>query len=447
MAKRNATAPKETVAKQFTKKHLARAERERNQIRIILIVAIGLAAIVIGLVGYGLLQGYVIGPNIKVAQVNNTAIIMRDFQADAAMRRWDDLLKYQQYQQYISLYQSMGLQADTQLQTAVLNLQYEMSNKTFLGNAVLSKMVEDILIGEEAAKANITVSQAEVDQQIQEFLGYFANGTPTPTITTTPYITPTYSLTQLAMLATITPTIGATATATPTLVPTQSATATTNPGATAVTAEITPTPLPTSTPYTFEGYKNVLAQYQLTLGKTGLKPAQIEKYMYHRILRTKMFDSVTASIPNIADQVRVRDIVVGSQDDANKVITRLSNGENWDAITSEVSLDTNTKDYGGDLGWFPKGASAVSTEIETAAFEMTIGETRIVQVSSNWHVIQLVGKDSNRPIREDYLLSIKEAAFSQWLQKLKDAATIKTFNTWQNWVPVLPTLPPTTTTQ
>lgn len=446
MAKRKAAAPK-AVPKQFTKKHLARAERERNQIRIILTVTFGLAAILIGLIGYALIQSYVIVPNIKVAKVNDTTINMRDFQADVAMRRWDDYFRYNQYSDYIGIYQSLGISADTDLQNAVLGLQYEMSNKTYLGGIVISKMIEDILIGEKAVKANVTVSQAEIDRSMQESMGYFANGTPTPAPTNTISATATLSSTQLAILATPTATAGPTSTATATLVPTSSVTATPIPGAATPTLEITATPYPTSTPYTFSGYQDVLKQYQLTLSKTGLKPAQIEKYVFHRILRNKMFEYVTDSTPTTGEQVWLRVILLSSQDDANKVIDRLSKGENWAAIAAEVSLDTNTNINGGDLGWFPKGVSAVPSEVETAAFEMSVGETRIVQASSNWYVIQLVGKDSERTIRSDYLQTIKETVFTQWLQGLKDAAKIETYDNWQDWVPALPTLPPATTTQ
>jgi peptidyl-prolyl cis-trans isomerase D len=432
--------------KLITKKHLARAEREHKQVQIILIIAFSLAAVIIGLVSYGLIQGYLIGPNQKVAEVNGKSILVKDFQADAALRRVDDLLLYNQIQQYISIYQSIGLSVDTQLQLQVLNIQYEMSNKTFLGNAVITKMIEDVLIEDEAAKAGITVSDAEVSQKIQEFMGYFANGTPTPTITTTPYITPTYSLTQESILATVTPTpIVSTPTATSTTAPTIEPTATDPSIALTLTAMPTATLEPTSTPYTFDAFQANVSNYQASLKRFGATSSQFEKYIYHKLLRQKMLAYISASIAPIADQVWLRDIVVGSQDEANKVVSRISAGENWDIVANEVSTDTNTKGNGGDLGWFPKGASVASAEVETAAFEMKVSEIRIVQVSDKWHVIQLAGKDSNRPIREDYLQILKNTAFSNWLENLKSTSKITTFDVWKNWVPVLPTLPPTTT--
>jgi len=153
--------------------------------------------------------------------------------------------------------------------------------------------------------------------------------------------------------------------------------------------------------------------------KYGLNYSQIQKYFYHQILRKKMFDKISSSVSDTAEQVWLRSILVSSQDDANKVFSRLNSGESWDMVANEMSLDNNTKAMGGDLGWFPKGVSATVTEVESAAFEMNVGEIRIVQSSGNWYVIQLLGKDSKRPLSDNHLMILKEAAFNQWLQDLK----------------------------
>ena len=57
---------------------------------------------------------------------------------------------------------------------------------------------------------------------------------------------------------------------------------------------------------------------------------------------------------------------------ANAVRQRLLNGEDFAKVAAEVSTDTGTKDKGGDLGWFGKGAMVA--EFETAAFSQKVGE-------------------------------------------------------------------------
>jgi len=138
-----------------TKKHLARAEREHKQMQLILTIALATGALIVGLVGYALIQGYVVGPNLKVAVVDDVTIKVKDFQADAAMRRVEDLLQYDQYSQYVSLYQQLGLTVDAQLQALISNLEYELTNKTYLASAVISKMIEDILIEKRLPKQEL----------------------------------------------------------------------------------------------------------------------------------------------------------------------------------------------------------------------------------------------------------------------------------------------------
>jgi hypothetical protein len=52
-----------------TKKHLARQQRERIQNRYILITSIAIIVIVIGLIGYGLIQQYILQPQQPVAKL------------------------------------------------------------------------------------------------------------------------------------------------------------------------------------------------------------------------------------------------------------------------------------------------------------------------------------------------------------------------------------------
>ena len=67
--------------KVVTKKHLARLERERQQNRLILVVSMIVLVLVIGLIGYGILDQTVLQSLRPVAKVGNTAITVKDFVA------------------------------------------------------------------------------------------------------------------------------------------------------------------------------------------------------------------------------------------------------------------------------------------------------------------------------------------------------------------------------
>lgn len=85
-----------------------------------------------------------------------------------------------------------------------------------------------------------------------------------------------------------------------------------------------------------------------------------------------------------------RHILVKSEADAKDIIAQLKKGADFAKLAKDKSIDTGSKEKGGDLGWFSPAtmvkpfADAVST--------MKKGETSTdpVQSQFGWHVIKLV---------------------------------------------------------
>jgi parvulin-like peptidyl-prolyl isomerase len=124
-------------------------------------------------------------------------------------------------------------------------------------------------------------------------------------------------------------------------------------------------------------------------------------------------------------------------EEAEAVLARLNNGEDWSVIAAEVSTDTSNKDQGGDLGWF--GKNAMVTEFESAAFKLEIGEiSDPVETSFGFHIIQLLGKEV-RPIESSQLDQNKQTFFNEWLSNEKAKYTIEQYDdVWTNIVPNTP---------
>jgi len=430
----------------FSKKHLARIERENIQRRYLVGGAVAVLVLVVGVLLWGLLDQFVLQSRKPVAEVNGQKITIKEFQAQTRFARWQLL---QQYNSTLQMYQMFGSNPDF-AQTIQNNLiqianQLNAENASVLAGTVVDQMIDDRLIEQKAKELNITVSDDEIENELQQAFGFYANGTPAPSPTPTFVFTPTTNPTQLAILGpspvpSITPPVVETAIAT--VAPTEAPTLAPSPSPEA--PEATPTPLPTSTPYTLEGYKTRVAEYTTLLQTSAdLTEADLRTVIRYQLLRQKVFEALTKDLKPEEEQVWARHILVTDETIAKVVRERIIKGENWNTVAAEVSQDTSNKDIGGDLGWFGRGAMV--TEFENAAFAMQPGEiSEPVQTSFGYHIIQLVDRGM-RPLDENGFASLKQRHFSQWLEEAKAADTIKRYDLPEDIIPTEPSLNPQTT--
>ena len=77
-------------------------------------------------------------------------------------------------------------------------------------------------------------------------------------------------------------------------------------------------------------------------------------------------------MPTTAEQVHLYDIVVPDSTTATDIKSRIDAGEDFMTIASEVSLDTATKDKGGDMGWVP--LKALDANLANTVTNLDIGK-------------------------------------------------------------------------
>ena len=419
-------APKPKIQ---SKKHIARLERERRQVRLIKFIAVGVVAAVILIIGYGYLDLTYLQGLQPVAEVNGEKITTDEFKARVVMQRNQLLNQYMQYQQYQQVF---GLDVTSQLD----QIKSSLDATTTLGQQVLDALIDEALIRQEAKRRDITVSTDEIESFTQGQFGYYPNGTPTPTITPTEVTVtyPTLSPEQLKLVtATPVPTEAPTSTPVPTETPDLSATATVT-----STPAPTATASPTATPYTLEGYQGRFDEALKGVKNIGLTEKQYRQLFETELLRTKLFDAVTADTPRVEEEVWARHILVQDEATAKTVIDRLNNGEDFAKLAEELSQDTGTATKGGDLGWFGKGQMV--PEFETAAFSLKDGEiSEPIQSNFGWHIIQTLGH-ANLPLTASQYQQARQTAFNDFLKKLRDDSDVTTFDYWQERVPTSPNL-------
>ncbi len=87
------------------------------------------------------------------------------------------------------------------------------------------------------------------------------------------------------------------------------------------------------------------------------------------------------------EEVHARHILVTTEDEANAVIGRLDDGEDFETVAMETSIGPSGPD-GGDLGFFRK--EDMVPEFGDAAFALEEGEVSgAVQSPFGWHVIKV----------------------------------------------------------
>jgi peptidyl-prolyl cis-trans isomerase D len=404
-------------APQVTKKHLARAERERIQRNWIVFGTIFTALLLIGILVYGWVDLKYLQPMKPIAVVGGEEISIRQFQGRMRLVQGDLLTQYQQYAQ---LAQLLGGDSNTQssLQQQLDQIDQQLANPTALGQSVLDSMVQDILIRKEADARGITVDPTEVDKALEAGFGYYPEGTPTPVPT------PTIDPTQLAA-----------PTATPTEGPSPTPTASATPGS-SPTPTLSPTPRPTPTPFTQQAYETAVKDYFVNLESTmGATEADLRSRIEASLYRQKLQEVIGDEVPAQQEEVWAKHILVADEQTANEVLAKIKAGGDWNALASEYSIDTSNKDNGGDLGWFPRGVMV--SEFETAAFNASVGEiVGPVQTSFGWHIIQVEGHEV-RTVDPTTLSAQRQKAFNDWLTNQRDQTDVVITPGWEQYAPAV----------
>jgi len=339
----------------LTKKQMSHRKREQKQLRSIWFTVVGVAAVITVV----LIIGIVTQATRTVATVNGKPITVST---------------YEQRVRYY--YYSYGPDTFAPADDGSTSSTYQL---------VVDQLVDEALIRQQAEKQGISVTQDEIQTAIEEnwFQHYRDPPTPYPTSTVDPE-----------------------ATATP---------------------EGTP-PVPTATPDTQETFDS---NYELFVNNV-LKPARLkESYLRQlaevSLLRDKLAEVLVPEIPTeeeqilfrytgaadadaamqkiaefqagTKEQVHARHILVDTREEAEAVLDRLANGEDFAALAAELSTDTGSKDSGGDLGWFGRGDMVAP--FEQVAFESEIGlYPEPVETDFGFHVIEILGHE-DRPIDMD----------------------------------------------
>ncbi|MBC7261855.1 MAG: peptidylprolyl isomerase [Chloroflexi bacterium] len=164
------------------------------------------------------------------------------------------------------------------------------------------------------------------------------------------------------------------------------------------------------------------ASWEDFLAKMGWTQADLEEQLTTYLIFQMLLKAHGG--PTEVEQVHAAHILVETEETGKEVLEKLQAGADFAALAAEYSIDTGSKDQGGDLGWFPRGVMV--SEFEEAAFALNPGETsELVSTDYGYHIIRVLGKEV-RPLDPELLPQIQEQNFQKWFDEQLEKATIET---------------------
>ena len=364
----------------LTRKQISRRDKERRQRLILIGVAASVGSLIVAILAYGAYVELVAKPASPVAVVNGAPIQTATYQKRVLLERMRIDADVQELQlQRSTLDPDQDQFLVDYMDQLLSQLWWESSQVD--GESFLDQLIQGELIRQAAEEQGIAVSDEEMDQLIEESFGYYTEQpTPAPA-STTELIT--------------------------------------------ATAEITPTVTPT--PMTRARFEELYRDYLSTLQEgAGLSEEEYREILRAELLRAKMEEFVGQQVPASELHIRARHILVETEEEAETLLERLADGEDFAALAEELSQDPASAEQGGDLGWFPRGQMV--PEFDEVAFSLSPGEiSDLVDSSFGFHIIMVEEGDEDRELDSVMLAQRRTEAFQAWLVDLEATATIERY--------------------
>jgi len=195
--------------------------------------------------------------------------------------------------------------------------------------------------------------------------------------------------------------------------------------------------------YPNEAFKDMLLRDSIDYEaweKNLLQKLLIEKITQKAIGKTDpvMIDEIQAYYNSHKESfrhprmVRLRQIVVQSRDEAEKILARLAAGEDMGQIAQKSSITPDAKNN-GVVGWISKGQ--FDEDIEDIIFSLPAGKrSDIMKSSYGYHIFEVMEErdegysslpDVMKEIEATLTLQKKELSYKKWISELKNRYPVK----------------------
>jgi parvulin-like peptidyl-prolyl isomerase len=156
--------------------------------------------------------------------------------------------------------------------------------------------------------------------------------------------------------------------------------------------------------------------YEQELKKSGLSDEEYRQMIGASLLSVKVQRVFSLSVPDTTEQVRMRQILVGTEDDARSVLERLDAGEDFGDLARELSLDSATKDQGGERDWVARDELDLSYAVKV--FDLEVGiPSQPIPGTGGYFIFEVEEKQPDREVTDDQRSTISTNYFHLWLNE------------------------------
>ena len=130
-------------------------------------------------------------------------------------------------------------------------------------------------------------------------------------------------------------------------------------------------------------------------------------------------DYIAANVPQEAEHVKARQLLLLDEDTANVYLNQLEAGVEFATLANIVDPT-----LGGDLYWFPRGY-LTQVSVEEAAFALEPGQiSEIIESDLGYHIIQVLDKGI-RPLSPEARNFLQHQAVEDWLTERREQSQIE----------------------
>ena len=156
-------------------------------------------------------------------------------------------------------------------------------------------------------------------------------------------------------------------------------------------------------------------------------PDEFRQELRDQLLASMVQGDVVAQVPERAEQVHARHLLVATVEEAEELLAQLESGAEFAILATQYSLDQSTRINGGDLGWFPRGFLTVP-ELERVAFTQELRDPEgVIRTFLGFHLVETMERDPDRLLSPEAYLQLQQAAVESWLVELHQQADIERY--------------------